>query len=228
MWLHGGPTDQWQVSFMPRIAHWRAQGWSIVVPDHRGSTGHGRTYQQALRGQWGILDVNDTLAITNHAHDSGWGTPGSTVIMGGSAGGFTALGAVAAEPSLFAATVVLYPVTDLMSLAQPSYRFEQHYTDSLVGPLPAMIDEYRNRSPISHPDRYTAIPMLILCGDADPVVPVEQSRLFAERVRAAGGEIELHVYEGDGHGFRQRVNQLDEYRRIAGFLARHVPLASAQ
>ena len=44
-WLHGGPTDQWQVTFMPRIAYWRALGWNVLVPDHRGSTGHGRAYR---------------------------------------------------------------------------------------------------------------------------------------------------------------------------------------
>ena len=228
VWLHGGPTDQWQVSFMPRIAYWWAQGWSILAPDHRGSSGHGRDYQQALRGQWGILDVSDTVAMTKHAHDSGWGSAAATVVMGSSAGGFTALGAIAADPALFAASIVVYPVTNLVGLAQHSHRFEQHYTDSLIGPLPAMIDEYRDRSPISHADRYMTRPMLILHGDADPVVPLAQSLLFAEQVRAAGGDAELHVYEGEGHGFRQRTNQLDEYRRIAGFLARHVPLAFAQ
>jgi len=228
VWLHGGPTDQWQVSFMPRLAYWRAQGWSIVVPDHRGSTGHGREYQQALRGQWGVLDVHDTLAVTVHAHAAGWGTPQTTVLMGGSSGGFTALSAVAAEPALFAAAVVLYPVTDLLGLAERSHRFERHYTDTLVGPLPDAIAQYRARSPIEHADRFATTPMLILHGDADPVVPMEQSTVFAERVRAAGGDVELHVYEGEGHGFRQRESQLDEYRRIAGFVARHVPLAFAQ
>ena len=228
VWLHGGPTDQWQVSFMPRLGYWRAQGWTIVVPDHRGSTGHGRAYQQALRDQWGILDVGDTLAVTKHAHASGCGTPQTTAIIGGSAGGFTALGAVAADPSLFAAAIVLYPVTDLVDLAERSHRFEQHYSDSLIGSLPAMIDVYRDRSPISHTDRYTTTPIFIMHGDVDPVVPVEQSRVFAERVRAVGGQVELHVYEGEGHGFRQRANQLDEYQRIAGFLARYVQLASAQ
>jgi len=228
VWLHGGPTDQWQVSFMPRLAYWRAQGWTILVPDHRGSTGHGRMYQQALRGQWGVLDVADTLAVTRYAHQEAWGTPRNTVVMGGSSGGFTALRAVSDEPDLFAATVVLYPVTDLIGLAERSHRFERHYTDSLIGPLPAALDEYRNRSPIEHAASYLATPMLILHGDSDPVVPVEHSRAFVGRVRAAGGDASLHIYEGEGHGFRQRANQLDEYRRIAGFLARHVPLASAQ
>lgn len=228
VWLHGGPTDQWQVSFMPRIAYWRTQGWNIVVPDHRGSTGHGRAYQQALRGQWGVLDVRDTLAVTEHAHKRGWGTTRNTVVMGGSSGGFTALETIVAQPAAFTAAVVLYPVTDLVDLAERSHRFERHYTDTLIGPLPAAINEYRQRSPIEHADRFTTTPMLILHGDADPVVPVDQSSLFADRVRAAGGDVELHVYEGEGHGFRQRANQLDEYRRIADFLARYVPLAFAQ
>ena len=55
--LHGGPTGQWPVTFMPRVAYWLDQGWDVLLPDHRGSTGHGRAYQQALRGRWGELDV---------------------------------------------------------------------------------------------------------------------------------------------------------------------------
>ena len=46
-------------------------------------------------------------------------------------------------------------------------------------------------------------PLLVLHGDTDPVVPVEQSRAFVERCVAAGGDVELVVYEGEGHGFRQ-------------------------
>jgi len=63
-------------------------------------------------------------------------------------------------------------------------------------------------------------------GDDDVVVPVRQSAVFAHRVRAAGGDVQLHVYPGEGHGFRQVANQLDEYRRAEEFLARYVPLAS--
>ncbi len=226
VWLHGGPTDQWQVAFMPRLAYWRSRGWSVLVPDHRGSTGHGRDYQQALRGQWGIVDVDDTVAVTEAAHRRGWGAPARTAIIGGSAGGFTALGALARRRGLYAAAVLLYPVTDLVDMAERSHRFERHYTDSLVGPLPAARAAYEQRSPVLHVDRLTATPLLILHGDLDAVVPLEQSQVLAERVNVAGGRAELHVYAGEGHGFRQPPNQLDEYARIGEFLARHVPIGS--
>ena len=221
-WLHGGPTDQWQVTFMPRIAFWRAQGWNILVPDHRGSTGHGRAYQQALRGRWGELDVSDTVDAIAHAQRHGWGSPARTAIVGSSAGGFTALGVIAAEPALAAAAIVAYPVTDLSDLAARSHRFEQHYTDSLVGPLPNAAPLYRDRSPINFADRLRATPLLVLHGDNDSVVPVEQSAAFAGRCRDAGGAVEFVVYEGEGHGFRKPENQLDEYRRMHVFLVTHV------
>ena len=207
---------------MPRIAYWRSQGWNVLVPDHRGSTGHGRAYQQALLGRWGELDVSDTIDAITHAHAHGWGEPAHTAVVGSSAGGFTALGVAAADPRSVAAVIVAYPVTDLADLAERSHRFEQHYTESLVGPLPDAAALYRQRSPVNFTDRLAATPLLVFHGDSDPVVPVEQSRAFVESCRRAGGRVELVVYEGEGHGFRKPDNQLDEYRRTQVFLATHV------
>jgi dipeptidyl aminopeptidase/acylaminoacyl peptidase len=222
-WLHGGPSDQWQVTFMPRIAFWRSQGWNVLVPDHRGSTGHGRAYQQALRGRWGELDTSDVVDAIIYAHSRGWGSPADTAIIGSSAGGFTALGVAASRPALVAAVVAAYPVTDLADLAERSHRFERHYTESLVGPLPDAAKLYQERSPVNFADRLAATPLLVLHGDSDPVVPVEQSKALVERCVAAGGDVEFVVYEGEGHGFRKPENQLDEYRRTRDFLATHVP-----
>jgi dipeptidyl aminopeptidase/acylaminoacyl peptidase len=221
-WLHGGPTDQWQVTFMPRIAFWCAQGWNVLVPDHRGSSGHGRAYQQALRSRWGELDVSDVADIITHAHRRGWGSAAHTAIVGSSAGGFTALGVIAANPALVAAGIVAFPVTDLSDLAERSHRFERHYTDSLVGTLPAAAELYQQRSPLTFAHRLTATPLLVMHGDCDPVVPIEQSRVFVERCRSAGGDVEFVVYDGEGHGFRRPENQLDEYRRMQAFLVAHV------
>lgn len=220
-WVHGGPTDQWQVTFMPRVAYWQSRGWNVLVPDHRGSTGHGRAFQQALRGQWGVADVDDVSAAIAEAHRQGWGAPDTTFVVGGSAGGFTALGVLAGGAVELCGVVASYPVADLADLGERSHRFERHYTDTLVGALPGAALALTDRSPISHPQRLTSRPILIMHGADDPVVPVDQSQQLAEAVNAAGGRVELHVYAGEGHGFRQPATQADEYRRMADFFARH-------
>jgi dipeptidyl aminopeptidase/acylaminoacyl peptidase len=217
-WVHGGPTDQWDVTFMPRISYWWSRGWDVVVPDPRGTTGHGRAYQQALHGQWGRLDVDDTAAVIRHAHASGWSEPAGTVVMGGSSGGLTALGVLGLHPGLAAGGAVSYPVCDLADLSEHSHRFEAHYTLSLVGPLDD-VDLYQERSPLSYAHRID-VPLLVMHGDADPVVPVEQSIMLADRIRSAGGDVELHILEGEGHGFRDPQNRLDEFEIVGRFLDR--------
>ena len=223
-WLHGGPIDQWQVTFMPRLAFWRSRGFDILVPDHRGSTGHGREYQQALNGRWGDIDVTDTIDAVRHAHASGLADAAGTVLIGGSSGGFTALGVLAAEPALVCCAVVAYAVCDLFDVSVRGDRFERHMTHHLVGPIPATapVDgPYVERSPISLADRIST-PLLMFHGDADPVVPVEQSKVMADHMRAGGADVDLVVYAGEGHGFRQPPNQLDEYRRMEDFINSHV------
>lgn len=217
-WVHGGPTDQWQVEFLPRVAYWWSRGWDVLAVDPRGSTGHGRAYQQALRGGWGRMDVDDTAALVRHAHACGWARPSTTVAIGGSSGGLTVLGLLADHADLVAGGITLYPVADLLDLADRSHRFEAHYTLTLVGPL-ADVARYRSRSPRWYADRIGG-PLLVMHGDADPVVPVEQSIELAAAVRAAGGSVDLHVFEGEGHGFRSPEHQRAEYDLIAAFLDR--------
>ncbi len=216
-WIHGGPTDQWQVEFMPRLSYWWSRGWDVLVPDPRGTTGHGRAYQQALHREWGRLDVDDTAAILRASHEQGASTPDLTVVMGSSSGGLTALGVLGRHPGLAAGGVVLYPVADLAVLADESHRFEAHYTISLVGPL----DDaalYAERSPVSYANRITK-PLLLMHGDSDPVVPFASTVDLAGRVRAAGGDVELVIMEGEGHGFRDPANRRLEYERTGAFLA---------
>lgn len=222
VWIHGGPTDQWPVSFLPRIAYWCSRGWNVLVPDPRGSSGHGRAFQQALRGGWGVADVDDICSAIDAAIERGWGTAATTVLCGGSSGGYAVLEALARPTTAVAAAMVSYPVSDLLDLAERSHRYERHYTDTLVGARPAADAELLARSPVNHAAGLAGTPLLILHGDQDPVVPVEQSQALAAAIEKAGGAVELHVYPGEGHGFRDPLNKLDEYRRMGEFLDRHV------
>lgn len=220
-WVHGGPTDQWGVTWNPRIAYWVDAGWAVLVPDHRGSTGHGRAYTQAMAGRWGELDVADVAAGLRAAAERGWGDGRRLVVMGGSAGGFTVLNVLASHPCLCAAGVDLFGVADLLDLDETTHRFEAHYLHSVVGPLPDAADAYRARSPVNRVETITA-PLLILQGSDDPVVPLAQSRAVADRLLALGRTVELHVYDGEGHGWGRPETVVDELERTTSFLRRHV------
>ena len=124
--------------------------------------------------------------------------------MGGSAGGLTALLVAAHTPPVVRAAVSLFGVTDLFDLAATTHRFESRYLDRLVGTLPEHADRYEARSPVTH-GRDITVPVLVLQGDDDKVVPPAQAQLLVDAVRAAGGTVEHHVYAGEGHGFSKEA-----------------------
>ncbi|MDQ1446459.1 MAG: hypothetical protein QOI20_2923 [Acidimicrobiaceae bacterium] len=219
--IHGGPTGQNQVVFDAKTSFWLDRGWAVLVPDFRGSTGWGREYQQALRGRWGELDTADVAAGMQAAADNGWADARRMVPMGGSSGGMTVLLLLALHPELCAAGVASYPVVDLADLARSEYRFEAHYTHSLIGPFPATRKAHRDRSPLAHIDRITK-PLLVFHGTADEVVPVRQSRKLVRRLRDRGADVEHVEYEGEGHGFRGPAHVGDQLRRTEAWLAAKV------
>ena len=222
VWVHGGPTSQWGVSFNARFAYWMSRGWSILVPDHRGSSGWGRAYTDSMREGWGEVDVADTAAGARAAIERGWAASGRVVAMGGSAGGFTVLNLLAHHGDAFAAGIALYAVTDLRALDETTHRFEAHYNHSLVGPWPETADRYRDRSPVHHAAAIER-PLLMLHGADDDNVPVAQAEAMVSAMRAAGRPVELHVYEGEGHGWGRSETVADELARIEAFLAKVVP-----
>jgi dipeptidyl aminopeptidase/acylaminoacyl peptidase len=215
-WLHGGPTDQWPVEFNPRMAYFLSRGWSVVVPDHRGSTGHGRAYTQALRGRWGDLDVTDIAAVIAGCRARGWAE--HVVAMGASAGGFTVLNLLASQPGLVAAAVTAFPVTDLVALLNTTHRYEAHYFESLVGGWPECENRYWQRS--VHPAALRD-PLLVLHGTSDNVVPIEHSRRLVAELTALGGSVEMIEYVDEGHGWRKSATLIDELNRIEAFLDAH-------
>ncbi len=219
--VHGGPTDQTTVDWKPRLRWFLSRGWAVLSPNYRGSTGYGRSYRHALDHAWGDVDVADTVSgIRALAHDDRVDASRASV-MGGSAGGFTALLVAAHTPPVVRAAVSLFGVTDLFDLAATTHRFESRYLDRLVGTLPEHADRYEARSPVARA-RDLTVPVLVLQGADDKVVPPSQAQLLVDAVRAAGGTVEQHVYDGEGHGFSQEATIVDSFERIEAFLERWV------
>jgi dipeptidyl aminopeptidase/acylaminoacyl peptidase len=221
---HGGPTAAATRPFDVRIQYWTSRGFAVVDVNYGGSTGYGRRYRERLRGEWGHVDVDDMSHAVRHLVAMDKADPERLIIRGGSAGGYTTLAALTFRPGVFKAGASYYGVSDLELLARDTHKFEARYLDSLVGPYPAMADEYRKRSPIHFTDRL-ACALIFFQGLDDRVVPPNQSEAMADAVRRKHLPIAYIPFEGEQHGFRKAENivrsleaELYFYAAVFGFV----------
>ena len=219
--IHGGPTSQARAGWNPQAQFFATRGYAVLLVNYRGSTGYGRDYMLKLRGNWGVCDVEDATSGVRHLADAGRIDPERTVIMGGSAGGFTVLQVMTQMPEAFTAGICLYGVANQFHLAAETHKFEAHYLDSLLGPLPEASRIYRERSPLYYADRIKR-PLAIFQGEIDRVVPRQQSDLIVEALKRNGTPHVYHVYEGEGHGWRKRETIEHFYRAVEAFLREYV------
>lgn len=222
--IHGGPTSQHARTLSSTTAYFTSRGFAVAAVDHRGSTGYGRPYRDALDGNWAQLDIEDAITVARGLLTDG--TAGSALISGGSAGGLTVLGALTTVGNPFAAGASYFGIGDLTALVTSTHDFESRYLDRLLGTDPAVLQE---RSPLRHADRL-ATPVLLLQGGKDPVVTPDQAESFAAACEAKGVPHALIVFPEEGHGFRAadaRTTALEAelafYGQVLGFDTPGVP-----
>ena len=202
---HSGPTGMARTGLNPAIQFWTSSGWSVVDVNYGGSSGFGRAYRQRLDGLWGVVDRADCAAAARAVVASGRADGNRVAMEGGSAAGFTVLALLCFE-TVLAAGACRYPVTDLTALTGEGHRFEERYFDTLIGPWPEARATYLERSPLQHAARITA-PVLLFHGLDDPVVPAAQTERLAQVLAERGVPVELHLFAGEGHGFRDGAVQ---------------------
>jgi dipeptidyl aminopeptidase/acylaminoacyl peptidase len=221
---HGGPTSATSAAFDPRIQYWTSRGFAVADVNYGGSTGYGRAYRDRLERAWGIVDVEDCVAVAQALGAEGFVDAARLAISGGSAGGYTTLCALTFH-SVFAAGASHYGIGDLEALVRDTHKFESRYTDWLVGVWPEERERYVARSPIHHHDRLSC-PVIFFQGLEDRVVPPNQAEAMVE-VLARRGIAHAYVpFEGEQHGFRRAENirtaldgELYFYSRVFGFEA---------
>jgi dipeptidyl aminopeptidase/acylaminoacyl peptidase len=222
--IHGGPTSQVKAGWRADAQFFATRGYAVLYVNYRGSTGYGRQYMLRLRGNWGVCDVEDAVSGAKYLADAGRVDGERMVIMGGSAGGFTVLQTMVVQPDAFAAGVSLYGVANQFGLAADTHKFESRYTDSLLGPLPEAAALYRERSPVFHAAKIRR-PLAVFQGSVDTVVPQNQSDEIVAALKRNGTPHVYHIYEGEGHGWRQRETIEHFYNAVDGFLRQHVIFA---
>ena len=201
---------------------WTSRGFAVLDVNYGGSTGYGRPYRERLKGQWGVVDVDDCANGAKYLAARGEVDGERLAITGGSAGGYTTLCALTFR-DVFKAGGSHFGVSDLEALAKDTHKFESRYLDSMVGPYPEAIDLYHARSPIHHVDKLSR-PVIFFQGLEDKVVPPEQSEKMAEALKYKEIMVAYVPFEGEQHGFRKAESikrsldgELYFYSRVFGF-----------
>jgi dipeptidyl aminopeptidase/acylaminoacyl peptidase len=219
--IHGGPTSETPLRWDAQAQYFATRGWRYVSVNYRGSTGSGREFQDQLNGAWGLADVEDARSAAEHLVSAGLADADRLVITGGSAGGYTTLMALAAQPDFWAAGVSLFGIGRVYDLKLDAHRFEINYEETLIGKLPEHGPLWRQRSPLTFASQVKR-PVLLFHGKEDKAVPYQQSVDFAEAIRRRGGEVELVLFDDEGHGFTREANRKTTLERTLAFLERVV------
>ncbi|NET46239.1 S9 family peptidase [Okeania sp. SIO2B3] len=219
---HGGPTAATSSSLSLKIQYWTSRGFAVFDVNYGGSTGYGREYQQRLRNNWGIVDVDDCVNGAQYLAKQGLVDGNRMAISGGSAGGYTTLCALTFK-DVFKAGASYYGVSDLEALATDTHKFESRYLDGLIGPYPKTKDLYKQRSPINFTELLSC-PVIFFQGLEDKVVPPNQAEIMLKALKQKGLPVAYVAFPEEQHGFRRSENikrALDGefyfYSRVFGF-----------
>ena len=222
VYIHGGPASQSVDSFNRFIQYIVNQGYLVIAPNYRGSTGYGKQFTDANLGDSGGGDLRDVLDAAQWIQKSGFVDPKKLIVMGGSYGGYLSMMAVTKAPDMWAAAVPIVPFVNWFTEIANEDPGLREYDLATMGDPVKNKALYEDRSPINFVDQIKA-PLLLLAGGNDPRCPANEAQQVADAVKKRGGTVQLKIYKDEGHGFSRVENQIDAYQRVSDFLKVHVP-----
>lgn len=224
LYVHGGP---WARDFAlendPMPLFLANRGYAVLQVNFRGSSGYGRAFLEAGRGEFARKMQDDLIDGVDELIRQGIADPGKVAIMGGSYGGYASLAGMTFTPERFACGISMVGMSDLASLienAPPYWELHKSWWIRYVGD-PGNPEEraaMRARSPLYFADKVRA-PLLIFHGANDPRVRLDQSTRMVDALRHAGKDVRFHVFQNAGHGTESWSDNLTFYRKTEDFLA---------
>jgi dipeptidyl aminopeptidase/acylaminoacyl peptidase len=222
VYIHGGPTGQFVNSFNRAIQYLVNQGYLVIAPNFRGSTGYGKEFMRANYRDEGGGDLNDIVDAAQWIAKSGFVDPKKLISMGGSYGGYLTMMAVTKYPDMWGAGVAIVPYTNWFTELATEDPAIREYDISIMGDPVENKALYEDRSPINFIDRIKA-PILLLAGGNDVRDPRGESEQVAAAIKKNGGFVQIKIYEDEGHSFSRIENQIDAWHRVSDFLKVRVP-----
>ena len=219
---HGGPTWQAFREWVPLRELLVQEGFAYLSVDFRGSTGYGRAFRHANRGEWGHANVHDVIDAARWASAQPWSN-GRLAMYGGAYGGYLTLCALVEEPSMWAAGVDLFGDSEIAESYRHGDRAGRIDLERMMGTPddPAQAELYRRGSPLYRAERIEA-PLLLLHGRKDRRVVPLMTEKMVEALEIEGKYHEVHWYADEAHGWERRENRRDAFGRILAWLKGHL------
>jgi len=217
---HGGPESQYRPSFARHFQYLILNGYGILAPNIRGSSGYGREYVMMDNYKKRLDSIKDIAEGARWLIEKGYTSTDRLAIKGGSYGGYAVMAALTEHPDLFAAGIEEIGIVNFVTFLQNTRAYRRALRESEYGPLtdPEFL---KSISPIHKVDRIKAA-LLVIHGENDPRVPVGEARQVIEAVRAQGGEVDSLIFPDEGHGIAKLSNRLVAYRKMVDFLDKHL------
>jgi dipeptidyl aminopeptidase/acylaminoacyl peptidase len=220
VYIYGAPTAQTLSSFNRGIQYLVNQGYFVIAPIFRGSTGFGKEFEDANRFDMGGGDLEDVISAAEWIKKTGFIDPKKVAVIGGSYGGYLTMMAVTKAPELWAAGVAIAPFVNWFTELENEDPLLRQYNIAIMGDPVKDKARLQERSPINFVDKIKA-PLLLLAGGNDPRCPKTEAEQVASAIKKRKGIADLKVYENEGHGFAKVENQIDAYTRVAEFLKKY-------
>lgn len=219
--VHGGPEAQYRPYFHFLAQYFLQNGYAVLAPNVRGSTGYGKAYSH-------LDDVRKRMdSVADLAHAAYWlkqqpGIDGNRlVVYGGSYGGFMVLAAVTSYPDLWAAAVDIVGISNFVTFLENTSPYRRPHREAEYGSLDQDRDFLQDISPLTHADKIVA-PLMVIHGANDPRVPLGEAEQLVQLLRQRNIPVEFLIFDDEGHGVVKLKNKLVAYPAILDFLSTHL------
>ncbi|GAC1361464.1 MAG: S9 family peptidase [Herpetosiphon sp.] len=219
--VHGGPESQFRPFFQPIVQYFVANGYSVLAPNVRGSTGYGKHYSHLDDRELRMDAVNDLAHAAHWLHGRSTVDPERIAVYGGSYGGFMVLAALTAHPQLWAAGVDIVGISNFVTFLQNTSGYRRAHREMEYGSLEQNRAFLERVSPIAHVDNIVA-PLMVIHGANDPRVPLSEAQQLVDSLVSRDVPVDFMVFDDEGHGLAKLKNQLVAFPAIVAFLDRYV------
>lgn len=212
---HGGPEGQFRPDFIRNFQYLILNGYGILAPNPRGSTGYGREYLALDNYRKRKDSLKDYKAGVDWLVQQGYTAPGMIGIRGGSYGGYVTLGMITEYPDLFSAAIDNVGIANFQTFLQNTAAYRRALREAEYGPL-SDPEFLKSISPI-HKAHLIKTPLLVVHGANDPRVPIGEARQIISAIKINSGIVDSLIFADEGHGSGKRSNTIVEYRKQVAF-----------